>query len=229
VAVMRHAAEDRHGWRLRAMIGVLWRAGLRIQEALALAEHDLDERRGSLLVRSTRVTLASPASRCTGLRSPGGLVPARFGARGVAGPAGALSPWTTRRSGCSTSSTCQAVTSSATSPLHARHGRRGRLRHRGLRHARRAGGADRRRAPPVAGRAPGGRCAGAGLPDGRPRHNDGRARAPLGCARGALRHPARAMRGLGAPGGQRLAVYELTRPRSRRPPRRPARLGPGSG
>jgi integrase len=31
---------------------VLWRAGLRIQEALALAEHDLDERRGSLLVRS---------------------------------------------------------------------------------------------------------------------------------------------------------------------------------
>jgi integrase len=33
------------------MIVVLWRAGLRIQEALALAEHDLDDRRGSLLVR----------------------------------------------------------------------------------------------------------------------------------------------------------------------------------
>ena len=30
----------------------LWRAGLRIQEALALAEHDLDPRRGSLLVRA---------------------------------------------------------------------------------------------------------------------------------------------------------------------------------
>jgi site-specific recombinase XerD len=29
----------------------LWRAGLRLQEALALAEHDLDQRRGSLLVR----------------------------------------------------------------------------------------------------------------------------------------------------------------------------------
>jgi hypothetical protein len=29
----------------------LWRAGLRVQEALALAEHDLDQRRGSLLVR----------------------------------------------------------------------------------------------------------------------------------------------------------------------------------
>jgi integrase len=32
-------------------IVVLWRAGLRIHEALALAERDLDARRGSLLVR----------------------------------------------------------------------------------------------------------------------------------------------------------------------------------
>src|SRR3954453_12593670 len=52
VAVMRHRSEDRHGWRVRAMIVVLWRAGLRIQEALALAEHDLDQRRGSILVRN---------------------------------------------------------------------------------------------------------------------------------------------------------------------------------
>jgi integrase len=52
VAAMRHASHDRHGWRLRAMIVVLWRAGLRIQEALALAEHDLDQRRGSILVRA---------------------------------------------------------------------------------------------------------------------------------------------------------------------------------
>ena len=52
VAVMRHTADDRHGFRLRAMIVVLWRAGLRIHEALALAEHDLDQRRGSVLVRS---------------------------------------------------------------------------------------------------------------------------------------------------------------------------------
>jgi site-specific recombinase XerC len=51
VAVMRHTGDDRHGWRLRAMIVVLWRAGLRLQEALALAEHDLDQRRGSVLVR----------------------------------------------------------------------------------------------------------------------------------------------------------------------------------
>jgi site-specific recombinase XerD len=53
VAVMRHAPDDRHGWRVRAIV-VLWRTGLRIQEALALAEHDLDHRRGSLLVRSGR-------------------------------------------------------------------------------------------------------------------------------------------------------------------------------
>ena len=33
------------------MIVVLWRAGLRVQEALALAEHDFDPRRGSILVR----------------------------------------------------------------------------------------------------------------------------------------------------------------------------------
>ena len=52
VAVLRHTADDGHGWRMRAMIVVLWRAGLRVQEALALAEHDLDQRRGSLLVRS---------------------------------------------------------------------------------------------------------------------------------------------------------------------------------
>jgi site-specific recombinase XerD len=52
VAVMRHTGEDRHGWRLRAMIVVLWRGGLRIHEALALAEHDIDPRRGSLLVRN---------------------------------------------------------------------------------------------------------------------------------------------------------------------------------
>jgi site-specific recombinase XerD len=52
VAVMRHAAANRHGLRLRAMIVVLWRAGLRVQEALALVEHDLDSRRGSVLVRN---------------------------------------------------------------------------------------------------------------------------------------------------------------------------------
>jgi integrase len=51
VAVMRAAGDRGHGQRLRALIIVLWRAGLRIHEALALTEADLDPRRGSLLVR----------------------------------------------------------------------------------------------------------------------------------------------------------------------------------
>src|SRR5215216_411159 len=51
IAVMREAGENPHGKRLRGLIVILWRAGLRIQEALALGEADLDKRRGSLLVR----------------------------------------------------------------------------------------------------------------------------------------------------------------------------------
>jgi site-specific recombinase XerD len=50
-AVMRAAGDSAHGRRLRGLVVVLWRAGLRIQETLALAEGDLDQRRGSLLVR----------------------------------------------------------------------------------------------------------------------------------------------------------------------------------
>ena len=51
VCVMRHASEDPHGFRLRAMVVMLWRGGLRVQEALALSERDLDPQRGSVLVR----------------------------------------------------------------------------------------------------------------------------------------------------------------------------------
>ena len=51
VAVMRHAGENLHGDRVRALIVILWRAGLCIQEALSLTELDLDPRRGSVLVR----------------------------------------------------------------------------------------------------------------------------------------------------------------------------------
>jgi site-specific recombinase XerD len=51
VAVMRHAGDRAHGLRLRGLIVVLWRAGLRISEALALTESDLDEARGAILVR----------------------------------------------------------------------------------------------------------------------------------------------------------------------------------
>lgn len=51
IAVMRHARHTRYGNRLNGLIVVLWRAGLRINEALSLTETDLDERRGSILVR----------------------------------------------------------------------------------------------------------------------------------------------------------------------------------
>jgi site-specific recombinase XerD len=51
VAVMRQAGATIYGLRTRALIIVLWRAGLRIDEALSLRETDLDPRRGSLLVR----------------------------------------------------------------------------------------------------------------------------------------------------------------------------------
>ena len=51
VAVMRQVGDARHGARLRAVIVVLWRGGLPIQEALALSERDLDPHRGSILVR----------------------------------------------------------------------------------------------------------------------------------------------------------------------------------
>jgi site-specific recombinase XerD len=51
VAVMRQARQARHGHRLNGLIVVLWGAGLRINEALALTETDLDQRRGSILVR----------------------------------------------------------------------------------------------------------------------------------------------------------------------------------
>src|SRR5919198_3836660 len=51
VAVMRQAGASTQGVRVRALIVILWRAGLRIGEALALTESDLDERRGAVLVR----------------------------------------------------------------------------------------------------------------------------------------------------------------------------------
>ena len=51
VAVMRQAGDTPHGRRMRGLIVVLWRAGARIHEALTLAETDLNERRGSLLIR----------------------------------------------------------------------------------------------------------------------------------------------------------------------------------
>jgi integrase len=51
VAVMRQAGDGAHGARMRAFVVLLWRAGLRITEALTVTEHDLDQRLGAILVR----------------------------------------------------------------------------------------------------------------------------------------------------------------------------------
>jgi integrase len=51
IAVMRTAGGGTHGRRLRALVVIMWRAGLRIQEALALTEGDLDHPRSAFLVR----------------------------------------------------------------------------------------------------------------------------------------------------------------------------------
>lgn len=49
--IMRACPPDVFGHRLRALIVVLWRSGLRISEALALEERDLNPRTGSVTVR----------------------------------------------------------------------------------------------------------------------------------------------------------------------------------
>jgi integrase len=76
IAVMRQTGDDRHGFRLRALIVVLWRGGLRIQEALAIGERDLDPARGSLLVRHGRRSRRANAHprRCSRRPPRGGSV-----------------------------------------------------------------------------------------------------------------------------------------------------------
>jgi integrase len=51
IAVMRQAGTGIHADRIRGLIAVLWRAGLRINEALLLTETDLDPRAGSILIK----------------------------------------------------------------------------------------------------------------------------------------------------------------------------------
>ena len=48
VAVMRCAGGTPHGLRTRALIVLMWRAGLRVSEALALTESDLHEATGGV-------------------------------------------------------------------------------------------------------------------------------------------------------------------------------------
>ena len=51
IGVMCAAGDDTDWLRLRGVIVVLWRAGLRINETLSLTESDLDKRPGSILIR----------------------------------------------------------------------------------------------------------------------------------------------------------------------------------
>jgi len=77
VAVMRQAAHDRYGHRLNALIVVLWRAGLRIHEALSLIETDLD--------RGQRCTGRAAPARAQGRRkAPVRAPPAQARSRGRA-------------------------------------------------------------------------------------------------------------------------------------------------
>ena len=56
IAVMRTAGAGPDGMRLRGLIVVLWRAGLRIGEALALAETDLTLAAGLCLSAAEKAT-----------------------------------------------------------------------------------------------------------------------------------------------------------------------------
>jgi site-specific recombinase XerD len=69
VAVMRAAGSDVNGARLRALIVILWRAGLRIGEALDLPETDLDPGCGAVLVRKGNVVAAARSVWIAGRRS----------------------------------------------------------------------------------------------------------------------------------------------------------------
>jgi site-specific recombinase XerD len=53
---MRQAGQERHGHRLTALIVVLWRAGLRINEALSLTETDLDHAEAQSWSGTSRMT-----------------------------------------------------------------------------------------------------------------------------------------------------------------------------
>jgi integrase len=63
VAVIRQAANTRHGHRITALIIVFWRAGLRIHEALSLTETDPDPRTPGRSRRSSRGTPTASSCR----------------------------------------------------------------------------------------------------------------------------------------------------------------------
>jgi site-specific recombinase XerC len=88
VALMRIAGDGVHGRRLRGLVVVLWRAGLRIDEALELREADLDRRRAQSLSVAAKEDDAARSGWTTGAAFPAwGSVALRIRSRfGVSGP-----------------------------------------------------------------------------------------------------------------------------------------------
>lgn len=76
VTVMRAAGDGPNGARLRALIVLLWRAGLRISEALTLAETDLDRTRGPCSCAAVR---AAGGARWEWIAGPGSSSTRGFG------------------------------------------------------------------------------------------------------------------------------------------------------
>jgi hypothetical protein len=70
VAVMRQAGDGGHGARMRALIVLLWRAGLRLNEALTLTEHDLEPRAGPKCGASPRRPVCGGGSPPTSSATP---------------------------------------------------------------------------------------------------------------------------------------------------------------
>jgi integrase len=62
IAVMRRAGTGADGARLRALIVIVWRAGLRIGEALDLAETDLDPSRAARVTPRGRLPACATMS-----------------------------------------------------------------------------------------------------------------------------------------------------------------------
>jgi len=68
VAVMRHATDDRHGWRVRVMIVVLWRAGLRVHANLGTTSIYLQGIDPEEIITAVRARRAPMMSASAGLR-----------------------------------------------------------------------------------------------------------------------------------------------------------------
>ena len=123
IEVMRIAGDSPDGHRLRALIVILWRAGLRIGEALALQESDLDADRGAVLVRRGKGgkrrewtwTAGRGQSSPPGPKSDTSCQPARSCASSTAQPPGATGKHPQHASSC-TMPLLQQVSADASRP-----------------------------------------------------------------------------------------------------------------